>query len=149
MRTLFIRHRASRSYQCLCHLKKRYFLDNIQSRSSTLYYSLLYRVWRTKSSGRRCGTSSGRRCGTKSSGRRIRQHRRQHRHVVTQVRRSSIADWKHTISSIHIIPFTLSYRASVADKEQTKSSRQDAPQTNRAADDKVGNASDDAARVAK
>ena len=51
--------------------------------------------------------------------------------------------------NLFIIPFTLSYRASVADKEQTKSSRQDAPQTNRAADDKVGNASDDAARVAK
>ena len=54
-----------------------------------------------------------------------RQRRRQHRHVVTQVRRSSIADdWKHTISYLFIIPFTISYRASVADKEQTKSSRQ-------------------------
>ena len=39
--------------------------------------------------------------------------------------RSSIADdWKHTISYLFIIPFTISYRASVADKEQTKSSRQ-------------------------
>ena len=66
-----------------------------------------------------------------------------HRYVLHPLQTGNIQ------SHLFIIPFTLSYRASVADKEQTKSSRQDAPQTNRAADDKVGNASDDAARVAK
>ena len=79
MRTLFIRHRASRSYQCLCHLKKRYFLDNIQSRSSTLYYSLLYRVWRTKSSGYydAAGQTTSA-VDAESSKRRIRRRRRQY-----------------------------------------------------------------------